>query len=163
MSENMEILCAKRAVEIVKTNGGAVTFEKYDEEYRKLPCAFVPFHWGIVGHAHGPSAQKKNQGVLSARKAVELGLLKHDAKGYALPESVSQPDMLKIERLREISKDYDARQEEMTGAEYDEMRQQVSFIIWRQGGLGVLFDYIERLEKAAGVGGEQLRKAEGIK
>ena len=55
--------------------------------------------------------------------------------------------MLKIERLREISKDYDARQEEMTGAEYDEMRQQVSFILWRQGGLGALFDYIERLEK----------------
>ena len=78
-----------------------------------------------------------------------MGLLKHDAKGYALSEPVILRNKLKIERLREISRVYDVRQEEMTGAEYDEMRQQVSFIIWRQGGLGVLFDYIERLEKGA--------------
>lgn len=84
-AEGMETLCAKRAVEIVKAAGGAITFDDYDAAYSKLLCAFVPFHWAIVGHELSREEQKKNQGVLSIRKAVELGLLTKTATGYALP------------------------------------------------------------------------------
>lgn len=79
-AEAMERLCAQRARDLVTAAGGSITFDEYDAAYAKQHAyAFVPFTWAIVGMDNGPSARKKNQGVLSAHKAVALGWIRMNA------------------------------------------------------------------------------------
>ena len=83
--EGMETLCAKRAAKLVEEAGGTISFAAYDDAYAKIQFAPVPLQWAIVGSGLSPKERTQNQGVLCARKAVQLGLLVRNEKGYVLP------------------------------------------------------------------------------
>lgn len=85
MSDNpkvtcLEKYCAEIALEIVKSAGGSVTFEQYDDLMFKRQYPH-PINW-IDGWGLCKITRKKNNDKLCAFTAIKLGMLKRNNRGY---------------------------------------------------------------------------------